>query len=422
MNNRFTIFMIFFSGILFLSLTTHTGDKNSGQPPVGRTGAPSESTCAACHSGGSYSGEMSFSLGENNQPDYEPGQTYTITFNGEYDAPRYGFSMTALDESEQPAGTFTLLNADNTSLQTGGNARQYVGHKNANDNNSWSFQWTAPDQAAGNITFYYVINAADNNNGTSGDYIETGSSVVFPAEEPDTYLLSLTSDPAGAGNLNGAGEYEESATVNVSAVANPGFLFVNWTDDDTVLSEDPEFVYVMPASDKSLVANFIIDDTVDFYTLTFDVMDEENEPVQDAVITFGTIVNEPGDYVFELAAGFYDYKVEKQGFIPFTFQDYEVSQDETITVILESDETGLDNYSAEHVRIFPNPAHEILHIEVEERAMGLQIADLSGRIVFVSYKNFTALSLNISNWEKGVYFVIIQTPDGQKASKVLIGD
>ncbi|TVQ14176.1 MAG: T9SS C-terminal target domain-containing protein [Bacteroidetes bacterium] len=422
MKNRFTIFMVLFSGILFLSLRSHNGHKNSGQAPIGRTGAPSESTCAACHSGGSYSGEMSFSLGEKIQPEYEPGQTYTITFIGEYDAPRYGFSMTVLDESDLPAGAFTLLNSDNTSLQTGGSARQYVGHKNANTNNSWTFQWTAPEQAVGNITFYYVINAADGNNGTSGDYIETGSTVVFPAEEPVKYVLSLSSNPAGAGSLSGAGEYEESATVNVSAVANPGYLFVNWTDEDTILSEDPVFDYVMPASDKNLVANFIIDDTVDFFTLTFEVMDEENEPVLDAVITFGTIVNEPGDYVFELAAGFYDYKVEKEGFVTFTFQDYEVTQDETINVVLASDETGIDYFSAQHLRIFPNPASEVLKIELDDMATGIKILDMSGRIVFESQKDFKVLSLNVSSWQKGIYLIIAQTPNGQKTSKVLIGN
>ncbi len=192
------LFFLFLSAMLFIALKPHGGDKNSGQAPLGRTGAPGESTCGGCHSGGSYSGSMTFELGAENASEYVPGETYIITFSGEYGAPRYGFSITALDAAENPAGDFTLIDEGNTSFGTSGNGRQYVGHRAAAATNEWTFEWTAPAEDAGPVTFYYVILAANWDGSTSGDFAETGSTSIQPAEETATYMITfIVEDEAG---------------------------------------------------------------------------------------------------------------------------------------------------------------------------------------------------------------------------------
>ncbi len=256
MKHRFTLVMIVMTATIFLSLKHHNGEKNSGQAPIGRTGAPGESTCGSCHTGGGYSGEMTFDWGEKSDLSYVPGETYTITFTGDYDAPRYGFSITVLDEDDQPAGQFSLLDDDNTSFATGSNGRQYVGQKNAGSLNTWSFEWTAPQESVGIVTFYYVINATNNNNATSGDLAETGSTTIAPFETTETYTLVLKSEPEEAGVLTGAGTYEAGEVVLITASANEGFVFDNWSDADGIVSNDAEFEYTMPEGDKELTAHF----------------------------------------------------------------------------------------------------------------------------------------------------------------------
>jgi uncharacterized repeat protein (TIGR02543 family) len=44
--------------------------------------------------------------------------------------------------------------------------------------------------------------------------------------------------------------------VNITAEANPGWEFINWTDDDGLVSEAANFVYTMPAEIITLTANF----------------------------------------------------------------------------------------------------------------------------------------------------------------------
>lgn len=70
------------------------------------------------------------------------------------------------------------------------------------------------------------------------------------------FSLILLANPENGGTLSGAGEYAEGEEITVSAAENEGFSFVNWTQDGTVISTEESFVFVMPAENTELVANF----------------------------------------------------------------------------------------------------------------------------------------------------------------------
>jgi len=74
---------------------------------------------------------------------------------------------------------------------------------------------------------------------------------------PITYILHLEADPSDAGILNGAGQYQADEDVNISATVIPGWQFLNWTDDDGIVSTAPNFIYTMPFQDITLTAHFI---------------------------------------------------------------------------------------------------------------------------------------------------------------------
>jgi uncharacterized protein (TIGR02145 family)/uncharacterized repeat protein (TIGR02543 family) len=73
---------------------------------------------------------------------------------------------------------------------------------------------------------------------------------------PTTYNLNLEVSPADAGTVTGTGQYEAGEEINITAEANTGWEFVNWTDDDGIVSEAANFVYTMPAEEVTLTANF----------------------------------------------------------------------------------------------------------------------------------------------------------------------
>lgn len=168
-------------GLLFVAIpqNAHT---SAAQPVAGKTGAPSEGTCAnsGCHtssSGGSGNVSLSFGGGAT----YLPGVTYTLSITvTDPTASKYGFELTALDGTGVKAGILTITNPLNTAKPTAQAVmgREYISHKAANSNNTWTFDWTAPSTSVGDITFYYSGNGANGTGNSTGDKIYTGSTTI----------------------------------------------------------------------------------------------------------------------------------------------------------------------------------------------------------------------------------------------------
>lgn len=177
----------FFAMLFALVLRPFITYTNSSQAPTGATGAPGDlGTCAlsGCHTGSPVITTGNFivlqSQGTNNlnTTGYIPDTTYNLSINvSNINKPRYGFSITALDENNNPAGMFSLISTANTALNTQG-GRMYVSHKNASSTAAWVFKWKAPSSDVGPIKFYVAANGANNDNDKTGDQIYTTVYVV----------------------------------------------------------------------------------------------------------------------------------------------------------------------------------------------------------------------------------------------------
>ncbi|MBE0640364.1 MAG: hypothetical protein IH598_17770 [Bacteroidales bacterium] len=120
----------------------------------------------------------------------------------------------------------------------------------------WSSTETIPISAWNHHMYHYEANVI-----MYSYFKEYGFSVRCLRDDlpPTTYQLTLEAEPSDAGTVSGEGQYEAGEVVNISATANPGWEFVNWTDDDGIVSELANFTYTMPAQDITLTANFIKD-------------------------------------------------------------------------------------------------------------------------------------------------------------------
>ena len=56
---------------------------------------------------------------------------------------------------------------------------------------------------------------------------------VEASTTPQSYTVTTTVDPVGAGTVAGAGTYPVGATVTLTATANPGYTFSHWNDGNT---------------------------------------------------------------------------------------------------------------------------------------------------------------------------------------------
>jgi len=189
---------------IFLSSTRTTQPVHafSAGPPAGYTGAPGEEpeACAECHvPPDAGSGTISITAPQT----YVPGQTYPVTVTHSNPDPtrqRWGFQLTVLDTSDEKAGelqnTTPLTQILNN--QGPGNARQYIEHSaggtfiGQSNGASWTFNWTAPAEDIGPVTFYTAGNQANNDGNTSGDNIYRTFVASAPASTTPDFALDIS--------------------------------------------------------------------------------------------------------------------------------------------------------------------------------------------------------------------------------------
>ena len=246
---------------LFLSSTrtTQTVHAFSAGPPAGYTGAPGEEpeACAECHvPPDAGTGTISITAPQT----YVPGQTYPITVTHSNPDPtrlRWGFQLTVLDTSDEKAGelqnTTPLTQILNN--QGPGNARQYIEHAaggtfiGQSNGASWTFNWTAPAEDIGPVTFYTAGNQANNDGNTSGDNIYRTFVASAPASTTPDFALSVS---PSSRNVVPGGQAQFTVTVtplagftglvNLSASALPTGVTAGF---------NPAIVNIMDATSKT---------------------------------------------------------------------------------------------------------------------------------------------------------------------------
>ncbi len=205
------LYILSLTGAMFILLTSELNYSTGS--PGGRTGSPGDggNTCTECH-GGTANFQEGWITSNIPVDGYTPGETYTITATGSHSGVgKFGFEITSEDEAAQKVGTIIVTNADENQLVNGNTS---ITHKSAGtmpsgNSKTWMFDWTAPAEGTGNVTFYGAFNAANGNGNNTGDVIYTSSLAVPEASSSTT------------------GTDEEFLTKNIKLYPNPANEIIN---------------------------------------------------------------------------------------------------------------------------------------------------------------------------------------------------
>ncbi len=141
--------------------------------------------------------------------------------------------------------------------------------------------WTLVDDDGDGLNWYWE-NFEGDGYLLSDSYKETALTpdnwIITPSIQlgiiPSGYKLTLNSNPTSGGtiinNTGSSNYYEENDTISLTAEANSGYTFINWTIEGIEQSTDPSIFYIMPAEDVTLVANFIESCYTPTYTENFE--------------------------------------------------------------------------------------------------------------------------------------------------------
>lgn len=155
--------------------------------PDGHTNSPADGkNCTFCHGGSAGNAPSDFITSDIPSEGYTPGESYNITVTSD-GIGKKGFQVSPQDNTGNLIGSITA-GTDNQIPGT-----KYVTHTLAKNDDpaSWTFQWTAPDQGVGDVTFYGSIVATKSN-------VRTGTftiSQAIPSSVEDIFVSNISVYP-----------------------------------------------------------------------------------------------------------------------------------------------------------------------------------------------------------------------------------
>ena len=108
-------------------------------------------------------------------------------------------------------------------------------------------------------TGYVFINWTENGNVVSNQanytFTVNGNRTLVAQFQQQTYTISVSANPALGGNVTGGGTYTQGQSCTVTATANAGYTFTNWTENGNVVSTNANYTFTVTGN-RTLVANF----------------------------------------------------------------------------------------------------------------------------------------------------------------------
>ena len=147
-------------------------------------------------------------------------------------------------------------------------------------------------------TGYHFVNWTENNsvvssNATYSFNVTANRNLVanFSNQQTQSYTVNVSANPTAGGTVNGGGTYSQGQSCTVTATANNGYTFTNWTENGSVVSSNASYTFTVN-SNRNLVANFSQQQT-QTYTVTL------NSGTGGTITPNGTqTVNEGGSLTF----------------------------------------------------------------------------------------------------------------------------
>lgn len=246
-----------------------------------------------------------------------------------------------------------------------------------------------------------------------GSEVSAVPSYSFIVTEPASYIahfqinsftVTASASPDGGGTVTGSGTYNYGQSCTVTATPYIGYNFVNWTENDSVVSEDASYPFTV-TDNHNLIANF----TRDTYEITAEV-----NPEGAGVIT-GTGTYQYGDTATLSVTPFDNYS-----FLYWTEDGSIFLSDPTIQFIVTEPHhlvaelsyfDGIEE-SDVPVQVFPNPANDVLTIK-GEGIRRVTVINLKGQVMEVrNTEGMEEIQINVQNYSSGLYVLQLMTEKG----------
>ncbi len=186
---------------------------------------------------------------------------YVLAQNGETELNFDDFEFNSgLPTANTKDGYFTVDNKVTLNLNSAGDGEGQVYVNGTLVDLPYSAQYLAGET----VELYAEPAVSSNFTGWTGS-IQTSENPVFVVMDSDKSItanfalkeltVTTSSNPPEGGTTTGGGIYKYGTQVTVNATPSEGYKFVNWTENNVIVSTTQQYAFVI-TSDRNLVANF----------------------------------------------------------------------------------------------------------------------------------------------------------------------
>ena len=264
-------------------------------------------------------------------------------------------------------------------------------------------------------TGYTFINWTENGNQVSSqaDYtftVENNRSLVANFSS-QSYIITASADPAEGGVVTGSGGYDFGDACTLTATANTGYSFVNWTKNGTEVSTNPTYSFTVTES-ATYVAHFSINNYM---------INATADPIEGGTVTGA------GNYDYGASCTLTATANENYEFINWTKNDVVVSTDVTYTFEVTASEEYVAHFryfdsvdeDTAVCQIFPNPFTSSLSITTEKAIKNVRVYDVYGHLLMEKAVSDNHFVFDLSGLSSGSYFMHVDYGDSRSIHRIM---
>ena len=254
----------------------------------------------------------------------------------------------------------------------------------------------------------------------NGIQVSTNATYTFTVTESATYVahfvvetftITALANPTEGGVVTGSGTYEMLDECTVTATANEGYNFVNWTENGNVVSNEAAYTFAV-TGDRALVANFEL--------MTFEIT-ASADPIEAASISGAGTYN----YGEEVTLTF--DRNEDWAFQNWTENGDVVSEEMTYTFIATENRNLVANFlftegigeNSIAANVYPNPTKGEFTLEGEGLSH-VRIVNAYGQTVYNADLEDDQARIDLSQMGKGIYMMHIEANGGHAVRKIVV--
>lgn len=245
----------------------------------------------------------------------------------------------------------------------------------------------------------------------STNYPLVGGNIQTITILPNTYNITATADPSQGGTVIGAGEYNQGASCTLTATANTGYTFVNWTKNGTQVSTNPSYTFTVTES-----GNYMAHFQINSYNITATA-----NPTNSGTVSGTGQYNHGTSCTLTATAntGYTFTNWTENGSVVSTNASYSFTVEANRNLVAHFISTVGVKEDMTSANIYPNPFTSVVRITTERTVQNISVYDVFGRLLMQQPVSGMQFEMDLSELSPGTYLLQVDYGESRSLHRII---